>query len=51
MKAAAFQRKLNIELPSIQFADVLETILDWLEPVMMTDAEARWIPGKHWERR
>lgn len=51
MKAAAFQRKLNIELPSIQFADVLKTILDWLEPVMTTDAEARWIPGKHWEKR
>lgn len=51
MKAAAFQRKLNMELPSIQFADVLEIILDWLEPVMTTDMEARWIPGKHWEKR
>lgn len=51
MKAATFQRKLNIELPSIQFADVLKTILDWLEPVMTTDAESHWIPGKHWKKR
>lgn len=50
MKATAFQRKLKMALPSMQFSDIMETILTWLEPVMETNDPLRWHPGKGWTR-
>ena len=49
MKAATFQKKDTVELPSRFFADVLVEIMAWLEPVMLDAQYHTWKPGRGWK--
>ena len=48
MKAATFQKKNDVEIPSRIFADVIDEILSWLEPVMNDAQYHTWKPGIGW---
>ena len=48
LKAATFQKKESVEIPSRHFADVMGQIYDWLEPVMKEASLSKWIPDKGW---
>ena len=49
MKAATFQKKDTVEIPSRFFADVLVEIMAWLEPVMLDAQYHTWKPGRGWK--
>ena len=49
MKAATFQKKDTVEIPSRFFADVLVEIMAWLEPVMLDAQYHAWKPGRGWK--
>jgi hypothetical protein len=48
LKAATFQKKDAVEIPSRIFADVLDEIMTWLEPVMLDVQYYTWKPGRGW---
>lgn len=48
LKAATFQKKDAVEIPSRIFAEVLDEIMTWLEPVMIDVHYHTWKPGKGW---
>lgn len=48
LKAATFQKKDAVEIPSRIFAEVLDEIMTWLEPVMLDVQYHTWKPGKGW---
>ena len=49
MKAATFQKKDTVEIPSRFIADVLVEIMAWLEPVMLDAQYHTWKPGRGWK--
>lgn len=49
LKAACFQKKDVVEIPSRYFSEVMDEILNWLEPIMLDASYHIWKPGKGWK--
>lgn len=49
LKAATFQKKTDVLVPSRDLREVMTEIIAFLEPVMQEGNHSRWTPGKGWE--
>lgn len=48
LKAATFQKKSAVEIPSRDLSEVMAEILRWLEPVMQDEEHRSWQTTKGW---
>lgn len=49
LKAATFQKKSDVMVPSRDMREVMAEIIAFLEPVMQETNLSRWNPGKEWK--